>query len=322
MALWRVLLVVVVIALALPPPALAFRNAAVGSAVPALALDGRSVARVAVPASGRVTIVLFWRPGQTFSEEALADLAALAPSLGAKGVVTVAIAETGSQPKAAALPFEAASDRERQASDAYGVIVFPSTAVVDARGVLRAYVPSRSAAYRAVVEAHALLALGEITEPELTARLGRAGEVYGQSAEGAQAALKRGTALLAERNLEDAARELARALALQPNLTEAHLQLGWVRLEMNDPREAQKEFAVVLARNPTSPGARVGVGIARLRLGQTDEGIRQLEEAVVLNPEPVRGHYELGRAYEARGDTARAVYHYRWAFLKLLQGRK
>lgn len=323
MVVMRALLISVVAALVVAGPALGFRNVQVDSPVPALTLEASGGARLTVPVPGRVLVLVFWRPGQAFSEEALADLSTLAPALTAKGVALVAVAETGSTvARPPRPPFQAVTDRGRQASDAFGVIVFPSTAVVDARGVLRAYVPSRNSNYRTLVEAHTLRALGEISEAELTARLARVGETYGRSAEAAQAAYTLGTALASEKRYEDAAREFARALALRPDMIEAHLQLGYVRLEANDAAQALQEFEFVLAKNPTSPGGRVGVGIARIRLGRVDDGIRLLEEAVVLNPEPVRGHYELGRAYEARGDVGRAVYHYRWALLKLLQGRK
>lgn len=319
----RACLIAMVAILGLAGPALGFRNVAVDSPVPAVTLDGAGGRRVAVPAPGRPMVLLFWRPGQAFSEEALTDLEALAAALSAKGVTLTAVAETGSGAgRAPRPPLEAAADTNRQASDAFGVIVFPSTAVVDARGVLKAYLPSRNSNYRRLVETYTLRALGEISDADVTARLVSVGEVHGRDAEAAQTAYRQGTALASERRYEEAARELARALALQPDLTQAHLGLGYARLDMNEAAQALREFEFVLAKNPTSPGARVGVGIARIRLGRVDEGIRLLEEAVVLNPEPVRGYYELGRAYEARGDTARAVSHYRWAFLKLLQGRK
>ncbi|MBI3637022.1 MAG: tetratricopeptide repeat protein [Candidatus Rokubacteria bacterium] len=318
----RALLMTIVLALGTPASAAAFRNVAIGAPAPALALEAGG-APVAVPASGRVTVVLFWRSGQAFSEEAMADLSTLAPALTRKGVVVVAIAEIDADATPSGrLPRGAIVDRNRQAADAFGVIVFPSTAVIDARGALRAYVPSRRAGYRAIVEAHVLHALGEIPETDLARRLGEVGEIHGRNAEAAEAAFKRGTSAAAERRHEEAAIEFARAIALQPDLVNAHLQLGYVRLETNEPQQALKEFEFVLGASPGSPGARVGLGIVRIRLGQVDEGIRLIEDAVLLNPEPVRGHYELARAYEARGDVKRAVYHYRWAFLKLLQGRK
>lgn len=319
----RALPIVAAALLAAPGSALAFRSIAVGSPVPALTVEVPGSQPVRLPTAGRVTVLVFWRPGQPFSEEALSDLVALSPVLGVRGVGVVALAEAGSQGRApSGLPFRTATDRDRQISDAFGVIVFPSTAVIDGQGVLRAYVPSRNSNYRTLVEAHTLRALGAISDAELAERLARVGEVYGHDAEAAQAAYKRGTALAADKRLEDAAREFAQALLLRPDFTEAHLQLGYVRLDMDDAAQALREFQFVLAKNPTSPGARVGVGIARTRLGEVEEGIRLLEEAVVLNPEPVRGHYELARVYEARGNVERAVYHYRWAFLKLLQGRK
>ena len=318
----RTLVITAILALVTTTPATAFRNVAVGAAAPVLVL-AREGGSVTLPASGRVTVLLFWRPGQVFSEDALADLSALTTGLTSKGVVVVAVAETDlDATRGGRLPAGAIIDRDRTAADAFGVIVFPSTAVVDARGVLRAYVPSRRSSYRTLVEAHVLHVLGEIPDAELERRLAAAGEIHGRNAEAADTALKRGTAAVTEKRYDDAAIELARAIGFVPDLVPAHLQLGYVHLETGEPGQALREFAFVLDRNPASPGARVGLGIARLRLGQVDEGIRLLEQAVVLNPEPVRGHYELARAYEGRGDVTRAMRHYQFAFLKLLQGRK
>lgn len=314
-------------ALLLPAGASAFRYVAVGSAAPALAVEEVQGVPGKVPAPGRLTVLVFWRPGQRLSEDALADLVRLAPALAARSVDIVAVMESGadrahSQARAARLPLRFVLDRDGRLAEAYGVIVFPSTAVIGTDGRLRSYVPSRTPDYRDLIDAHVLHARGEISDQELGKRAGRLGEPPATAGDAAHAAFTRGMALVQQGRPAEARAELAEAVRRAPAHLEGQLQLAYVELELGEPAEALRRFELVLARNPASPAARVGQGIARLRLGHTDEGIRLIEEAAVLNPEPVRGHWELARAYEARGELARAIEQYRWAYQKLLQGRK
>lgn len=308
-------------------PAHAFRYVEAGSPAPALALEDLQGRAVKVPGAGRVTVVVFWRPGQQLSEEALADLAGLAASRAAADVDLVAVAEGGTDREAsrrqgAKLALRFLLDRDGRAGEAYGIIVFPSTAVIGPDGRLRHYLPSRTPGYPALVEAHVLRARGAISEEELAMRAATAGEVYGAAAEAAQAAYRRGLAHIREKRYPEARGALTEALRRAPGNLDAQLQLGYVELELGEPALALTQFETVLKRNPASAAGRAGRGIARLRLGDTEEGIRLLEEAVVLNPEPVRAHWELAQAYEARGEMGRALDHYRWAYRKLLQGRK
>jgi tetratricopeptide (TPR) repeat protein len=310
-----------------PVPASAFRYVEPGALAPALELVDLEGRRATVPSAGRPGVIVFWRPGQQLSDAALADLGALAEALAGRGVDFVAVAENGtgleqSQPRASRLPLRFLLDRQARAGEAWGIIVYPSTAVVGADGRLLYYLPGHLAGYRSLVEAHVLRARGEISAEELRVRVAGAGDTNGSAARRADAAYRKGIAAAAAGRVEEAVAALAEALELAPDRVDMRLELGWARLEQGRPADALREFRAVLARSPESPAARMGVGIARLRLGEMDEGIRLLEEAVRLNPDPVRGHRELARAYEARGDVARAIEHYRWAYRKLVQGRK
>lgn len=308
-------------------PAAAFRYVSPGDAAPVLTLredDGRSVN---LPVTDRVTVLLFWRPGQRLSEEALNDLGTLKRSLAARRVEFVVVTDADSDEAEArarirAFGLRPAADQGARAAEAWGVIVYPSTAVIGVDGRLRYYLPSRTGGYRPLVESHVLRALGEISAQELVAWAAGVGDTAGTVAEQARTAHARGAALAREGQWAEAVAAFTEALALAPDLADARVQLGYARLELGDAAGALREFETALARSSASPATRVGLGIARLRLGRTDEGIRLLEEAVMLNPEPVRAHWELARAYEARGDGTRALEHYRWAYLKLRQGRK
>jgi tetratricopeptide (TPR) repeat protein len=306
-------------------PAAAFRAVAIGDRVPVLSVsDGRGVTATVPPAS--LTLVLFWRAGQPLSEDALRDLATLGTSLAAKRVSLIAIADKESPAdrvrSAAGAHIRMLHDVDGRAAQAWGVIVTPSTGLVNDAGRLVWYLPSRTGEYAKLVAAHVAHARREIGDAELARRVQGTGETVGAAAERGVAAYKRGVVLADERRWDDAARALTDALAADPTHLDAVLRLGWVELERGRPQEAQARFGDVLDREPAHPGARLGRAIATLRAGHVEDGIELLEEAVTLNPEPVRGHWELGRAYEARGDAASALEHYRWAYQKLLQGRR
>jgi len=93
-------------------------------------------------------------------------------------------------------------------------------------------------------------------------------------------------------------------------------------LDSEEPNVAQREFELVLMQHTASPGAKLGLGIAAVRLGDLDRGIEILKEAVQINPDPVQGYYELGKAYEKKGNLKEATHAYKWAVRKLLQGRR
>jgi hypothetical protein len=308
-----------------PSASSAFRYVGVGAPAPVVAVEDADGRPVAVPAAGRMTVLLFWRAGQALSEDALADLGAMSAELRSKGVDVVAVAEPGAtrqQLAARAVPApRVVRDPDGRAAEAWGVIVTPSTALVMPDGRLAWYLPSRTAAYRSLVSAHLANARGELDDAGLSARAGRMGEVRVAQAD-TEAAYRRGVSLAREQRWESAAAALEQALRDDPGHFEAGLRLAWVDLERTRWPEALARFERALAARPDHPSARVGRGIAMVRVGRVDEGIRLLEEAVVLNPEPVRGHWELARAYETKGDGARALEHYRWAYQKLLQGRR
>jgi Flp pilus assembly protein TadD len=320
-----VLLGALLVAMSLvPAPARGFRYVEVGHPVPVLRLDAGGGVAVTVPAPGRVTLLLFWRPGQSLSDEAFADVAALASQPSLAGVDVVGVPEAGSVggPPASSSRLRLLRDPDGRVAQAYGIIVTPSAGIIDGEGRLAYYLPSRPANYRALLGAHVAHARREMNDDQLATRVAGLGESYGRAAEAVQAAYRRGVTLAREGRHADAVSALTEALRLAPDHLDARVQLGYAYLDGGQPAAALEQFERVLARNHGAPAARVGKGIARLRLGDADEAIRLLEEATALNPEPVRGHRELATAYEARGDLPRALEHYRWAYRKLLQGRK
>ena len=310
-------------------PALAFRSVAVGSRVPAATVKDLSGRDVNLTFSGRAVVLFFWRANQAFSQEALKDLEQIKKEFSPRGVEIFAVAEGGMATpvvqgaiKNLGLSYPVYLDAEHKVEEKIGVIVFPSTGIVGPGGELKFYLPSRNSNYRQIIQARLRLELGLMSEKEFNLQMKQIGEELGSERIRAEDHFKTGLRLSRQGKSKDAVSELKQALSLDPALFDAHLALGYAYLDSEEPNTAQREFELVLKQNTASPGAKLGLGIAAVRLGDLDRGIEILKAAVQINPDPVQGYYELGRAYEKKGNLKEAMHAYQWAVRKLLQGRR
>jgi len=307
----------------------AFRAVSVGSAAPPVAVKDLGGKEIRLAFGQRPVVLLFWRANQTFSLDALKDLEQIRKELSQKGIDVFAIAE-GETPAAAAgeatkglsLSYPVYLDVQRKVEEAYGVIVFPSTGIVGPDARLKFYLPSRNSNYREIILGRLKVELGLLGEKEFEQQMKKIGEELGGEGVRADEHLKVGLRLAREGKSKEALPELKQAAILGPDLIDARLAMGFAYLDSGEAEVAQREFEWVLKRHPASPGARLGIGISTARLGHLDKGIEILKEAVEINPDPVQGYYELGRAYEKKGDLQQAMHAYRWAVRKLLQGRR
>jgi Tfp pilus assembly protein PilF len=96
---------------------------------------------------------------------------------------------------------------------------------------------------------------------------------------------------------EEAERAYRRAVALKPDYSEAHNDLGQLLARTGRTDEAVKEFDAALGnmyyREPFV--ARCNKGLAIYRGGRRDEGIAQLRACVAAAPGYCRGRRDLGR---------------------------
>ena len=113
-----------------------------------------------------------------------------------------------------------------------------------------------------------------------------------------------------------AAREtLNKALALEPELAEAHYQLGRVAGESGKLEEAGGHFRRALYLDSKHNRARAIWGELLKEGGKWQEGAALFEEALVLDSTYSRAWYGLGECRESLGDREGAVWAYR-GFLK------
>jgi len=102
----------------------------------------------------------------------------------------------------------------------------------------------------------------------------------------------------------DKARELAkRALALQPDLPEAHLAQGFVYYYVdNNFDAAEREFEIARAGLPNDAEVYLSLGAIQRRQGKWAESNASLEKAVSLNPNDVWTMQNLAISYEMQRD--------------------
>ena len=109
-----------------------------------------------------------------------------------------------------------------------------------------------------------------------------------------------GSAYLEQGRLEDAEREILKALELRPRVPDAHYHLGLLAEAKGDLRRAGGEYRKEIEIHPGAYPAHFNLALVS-RKPATARGNRQLQEAVRLNPRFARGYLFLAKAILDRG---------------------
>jgi tetratricopeptide (TPR) repeat protein len=109
-----------------------------------------------------------------------------------------------------------------------------------------------------------------------------------------------------------AAREAyAKALDLDPDHAEAHVNLGRLLHESKDPAGAADHYRRALARRGDDATAAFNLGVALEDMGRRAEAISAYQLAIAADPRCADAHYNLSRLYEHLGQGAPALRHLR-----------
>ena len=112
--------------------------------------------------------------------------------------------------------------------------------------------------------------------------------------------------------LDRAQREAEEALRLAPDLPEAHLAAGQVRLELGqDVRGALDEFKLGLHGAPNNADLWGWIGAANLELGKWDSAVAALRQALTLDPRNADRFHFIGDAYHYLHRFREAIAAYR-----------
>jgi serine/threonine-protein kinase len=117
-----------------------------------------------------------------------------------------------------------------------------------------------------------------------------------------------------EWNAGEATKEFRRAIELNPNYATAHHWYGnQVLLYTGRFEEAIAEMKRALALDPLSLIVNADVGDTYFYARQYDKAIEQLLKTIEMDESFYYAHYELGMAYEMKGDYQQAIASYKQA---------
>lgn len=117
----------------------------------------------------------------------------------------------------------------------------------------------------------------------------------------------------ASRNPDEAVRYYQRAIALKPDYVEAHYNLGNVWKGQGKLGDAIESYRRTLALNPAFVLGHFNLGIALEESGKHEEAARCYRQAIALNPSFADAHYNLGILLAASGDHEEAAACFRRA---------
>jgi tetratricopeptide (TPR) repeat protein len=117
----------------------------------------------------------------------------------------------------------------------------------------------------------------------------------------------------------DAREAYARALELDPEHADAHLNLGRMLHESGDPGAAEPHYRRALAIRPDDGTASFNLGVALEDLRRLPEALLEYQHAVRLDPNNADAHFNAATLAERLGRAAEALRHLR-TYRRLTRG--
>jgi len=106
---------------------------------------------------------------------------------------------------------------------------------------------------------------------------------------------------------EDAVRAYEKALEIDPDHADAHVNLGRLLHEQGAPAAAEVHYRRALEADAEHETAAFNLGVALEDLGKVSAAIDAYRRAIGIDPDNADAHYNLAGIYERRGDKASAL---------------
>ena len=130
---------------------------------------------------------------------------------------------------------------------------------------------------------------------------------------GAQQHLRRGIAYEAAGRLADSITEHERALALNPGLVQAHLNLISIYGRTGEPGKAEAHYRAALTQQPNLPELHYNYGVLLVSLNRIEEAKGAFQRSLEIEPTYAEAHHNYAVLIEREGRLEEAAAHYRRA---------
>lgn len=100
------------------------------------------------------------------------------------------------------------------------------------------------------------------------------------------------------------------AIALDPNLVDAHLKIASIYYNQGWNHESLRELSKVEDIDPDYPGLHLLRGKIYHEIGDNDKEFESFQQAVIWQPENPESHYYLGTLYQRENRTKDAIVEY------------
>ncbi|MET0501231.1 MAG: tetratricopeptide repeat protein [Candidatus Binatia bacterium] len=111
----------------------------------------------------------------------------------------------------------------------------------------------------------------------------------------------------------EAQRAYHMALTLEPEMSNAHLNLGKLYHDAEQLEKAEAHYRAAGKSDPEDPAPRFNLGVLLEDLKRPEEAIDAYGEAIKLDPTFADAHYNLGLLFESIGKKNEAFAHFRTA---------
>lgn len=274
---------------------------------------------------GSVAVLVFLSAEQRRSELASVDSALVVQELKSPDVKLVQVtADLVQKPyferfrKERGITVPLAFDADRDFYGKLGLIVFPTTIILNKEGKLVDVISLHTGEYKLTLDAYIRHALGMLTDDQLKKKL-----TARPSDEGSPKSLASAHRALArsfrDKGQIDAAKaELIKAKEQDPENREVLLDLADLSILTADFDGADALVKQVLDAQPDHRRAKQLKGVSLYKRGNLDAAEAALKDALDLNPAPEQVHYYLGRICEQKGQQQQAMEHYREALRRFM----
>ncbi len=128
---------------------------------------------------------------------------------------------------------------------------------------------------------------------------------------GAGPYVRRGIDLERQGNLALAAAEHEKALEIDPNLVQVHVNLMIIYGKMGRFEKAEQRYRDIQRLNPNDEESHYNYGVLLAEEGRSQEARKAFERAIEVNPNNPEAHHNLGYILEQQGREEEAFQHYR-----------